>query len=71
MLAKAFSHDVVERRAARHELTGEHLVFAKTAQRNVYLYAAFHGEDATWIADCARVAVEDFPDLKGCAAVFA
>ncbi|MCJ2144306.1 hypothetical protein [Methylobacterium sp. E-066] len=76
LIAEAFSRDVIERRADSREktwrggLTGEHLIYAARPDGNIYLHASFHGEDPDRIAESVRVALSDFPELRGAAPVF-
>ncbi|HUI97368.1 MAG TPA: hypothetical protein VLX44_16550 [Xanthobacteraceae bacterium] len=76
LIAEAFTHDAIERRAKRRDrgpdggLTGEHLIYAARPAGNIYLYASFHGEDVERTADCMRASFQDFPELRGAAPIF-
>mgnify|MGYP003630897360 CR=1 FL=1 len=69
LIAEAFVTDGFERRAAqrakgpRWGLTGEHLVFARTAEGMRYLFVAPHAAAEAELVASARACLPDFPDL--------
>ncbi|WP_339870578.1 hypothetical protein [uncultured Brevundimonas sp.] len=70
LITEAFVTDSFERRAAqrakgpRWGLTGEHLVFARTADGMRYLFVAPHTSAEAELVASARACIADFPALK-------